>query len=123
MDKNKLKKEFYEKINELDNFIPSAIIDNEDTPLMDFGYKTRRKDEFFTVVDWGEIWSWFEKVLEEQEKEHQKGSSDFLSFLKGRSICCKEKVTVGGIGDFGYKDRVSTNYYVCMKCGNPCDVY
>lgn len=38
------------------------------------------------------------------------------------STCHQAPVTIGGMGDFDDKARVVTQYYVCSKCSQPCDV-
>jgi len=38
------------------------------------------------------------------------------------SKCCGEKVKQGGIPDFEESNKVCTRYYVCTKCGKPCDI-
>jgi hypothetical protein len=37
------------------------------------------------------------------------------------SNCCGAQVNTKGIGDFNDKDEASTKYFVCLKCGKPCD--
>lgn len=39
------------------------------------------------------------------------------------SSCHQAPVTIGGRGDFDDKDRAVTQYYVCSKCNNPCDLF
>ena len=38
------------------------------------------------------------------------------------SNCHNAPVTIGGVGDFDDRDRVSTQYYVCSECSKPCDL-
>ena len=42
--------------------------------------------------------------------------------MKDKSKCCGAPVMAGGIGDFDSKDSVVTQYNVCRKCKQPCDV-
>jgi len=39
-----------------------------------------------------------------------------------KSNCCNAEIKVGGMGDFNDKDKVVTQYYICQKCGKPCDI-
>lgn len=37
------------------------------------------------------------------------------------SDCCGAEIKMGGLGDFSYKDGVTAQFMVCLKCGEPCD--
>lgn len=38
------------------------------------------------------------------------------------SECCNAEVKAEGQGDFRDNDKVVTMYYICTKCGEPCDI-
>lgn len=69
----KTKKEFDEKINEVSR--ETHWGDAQDSPIHDFGYKTQRDDELFTITDFSNIKKFIEshftdnRVLEEKMKE------------------------------------------------------
>lgn len=37
-----------------------------------------------------------------------------------KSNCCNADVKIGGIPDF---ERICTQYYICVKCNEACDVH
>lgn len=45
------------------------LFKGEESPRAEFGYKVRRGNEIFTVVDWGNIWNFIEKAISQSKEE------------------------------------------------------
>lgn len=64
----KIEKEFWEEIFKIDREIPKRI-----SRVHKFGYKIRQGNSFFTITDWGNVWSWLSSELSKEYERGRKG--------------------------------------------------
>lgn len=72
---------FDEKVKELSN---PFYLDNADGDTADFGYKTLRDNEIFTITDWGNVKKFLHEAIASAKEEGRREALEKLGELKGR---------------------------------------
>ena len=79
-NKEEILAEFDKRVNELHT--TQDFTNNNDGKVCEFGYKTLREDEIFTVVDMGNIKNFISKALAAQEEKLSKEMADAIEMSK-----------------------------------------
>lgn len=73
---------FDEKVKELKDLFPN---EGQESKIVDFGYKVRKNNEFFSVVDWGNIKSFIYSALDKAVQAERERIWNFVESESGKS--------------------------------------